>query len=256
MHCAQCGINIAVEDHYCFACGARKLVNYGLIDENDFIEYHFKRGFRYELILVQLDIHHKIKMSLPTLKRRLKVLGLNKSHATASAAVIKQIIEKEIEGPSMLRGYRSMWNKLRTTYNIIAPKDRVMEILREADPLRSNERQSRNLERRCYCSNGPNETWHVDGYDKLKPYGFPIHGCIDGFSRKIIWLKVCRTSNDPKIPASFYIQTVQHFKYCPSKVQTGCGTGNGILAALQCALVGSTDVHRYGSSPSNQRIEN
>ena len=42
MHCAQCGINIAVEDHYCFACGARKLVNYGLIDENDFIEYHLK----------------------------------------------------------------------------------------------------------------------------------------------------------------------------------------------------------------------
>ena len=20
--------------------------------------------------------------------------------------------------------------------------------------------------------------WHVDGYDKLKPYGFPVHGCI------------------------------------------------------------------------------
>ena len=58
-------------------------------------------------------------MSLRTLKRRLKVLGLNKSHTTAPAAVIKQIIEREIEGPSMLRGYRSMWNKLRTTYNII-----------------------------------------------------------------------------------------------------------------------------------------
>ena len=131
-----------------------------------------------------------------------------------------------------------------------------MEILREADPLRSNERRSRNLERRCYCSNGPNETCHVDGYEKLKPYGFPMHRCIDSFSRKIIWLNVCRTNIDLKIPASFYIQTAQHFKYCPSKVQTGCGTENGILAALQCALVGSTDVHRYGSSPSNQRIEN
>ena len=208
MHCAPCGINIAVEDHYCFACGARKLVNYDLRDENDFIEYYFKRGFRYVSILIQLDIHHKIKMSLCTLKRRLKVLGLNKSHATAPAAVIRQIIERDIE------------NKLRTTYNIITPRDSVMGILREADPLRSNERRSRNLERRCYRSNGPNETWHVDGYDKLKPHGFPIHGCIDGFSRKVVWLKVCRTNNDPKSPASFYIQTVQHFKYCPSKVQT------------------------------------
>ena len=105
-------------------------------------------------------------MSLRTLKRRVKVLGLNKSHATASAAVIKQIIEREIEEPSMLRDYRSMWNKLRTTYNIIAPIDSVMEILREADLLHSNERRSRNLERRCYHSNGPNDTWHVDGFDK------------------------------------------------------------------------------------------
>ena len=31
---------------------------------------------------------------------------------------------------------------------------------------------------------------------------------------------------------------------------------NAIFAALQCALVGSTDAHRYGSSPLNQRIEN
>ena len=158
MHCAQCGINIVVEVHYCFAYGARKLANYDLRDENDFIEYYFKRGFRYESILVQLNIHHKLKMSLRTLKRRLEVLGLNKSHVTASTAVIKQIIEREIEGPPMLRGYRSMWNKLRTTYNIIAPRDSIMEILREVDPLRSNERRSRNLERRYYHSNGPNKT--------------------------------------------------------------------------------------------------
>lgn len=44
--------------------------------------------------------------------------------------------------------------------------------------------------RRCYYSEGPSYVWHLDGYDKLKPYGFPIHGCIDGFSRKILWLEV------------------------------------------------------------------
>ena len=60
----------------------------------------------------------------------------------------------------------SMWNKLRTIYNVIAPRDRVMEILREFDSLLSNKRRSQNLESLCYHSNGPNETWHVDGYDK------------------------------------------------------------------------------------------
>ena len=28
---------------------------------------------------------------------------------------------------------------------------------------------------------GPNHVWHTDGFDKLKPYGFAIHGCIDGY---------------------------------------------------------------------------
>ena len=52
---------------------------------------------------------------------------------------------------------------------------------------------------------GPNYIWHVDGYDKLKPYGFPIHGAIDGWSRKIMWLKLARSNNLPEIPATFYL---------------------------------------------------
>ncbi len=27
---------------------------------------------------------------------------------------------------------------------------------------------------------GPKFCWHLDGYDKLSPFGFYIHGCIDG----------------------------------------------------------------------------
>ncbi len=30
---------------------------------------------------------------------------------------------------------------------------------------------------------GPNFLWHLDEYDKLSPYGFHIHGCIDGYER-------------------------------------------------------------------------
>lgn len=33
---------------------------------------------------------------------------------------------------------------------------------------------------------GPNFVWHLDGYDKLTPYGFPIHACIDGYNSVII----------------------------------------------------------------------
>ena len=29
--------------------------------------------------------------------------------------------------------------------------------------------------------------WHSDGYDKLKPYGLPIHGCIDGYNTHSVY---------------------------------------------------------------------
>ena len=32
---------------------------------------------------------------------------------------------------------------------------------------------------------GPNYVWHMDGYDKLKPYGFAIHACIDGYVQMV-----------------------------------------------------------------------
>ena len=40
--------------------------------------------------------------------------------------------------------------------------------------------------RRTYVSVRPNYLWHINGYGKIKPYGFAIHGAIGGFSRKIL----------------------------------------------------------------------
>ena len=50
--------------------------------------------------------------------------------------------------------------------------------------------------------------WHVDGNDKLKKFGFCIHGCIDGYSRKLLWLKVSSTNNNPKVVVKYFLDTV------------------------------------------------
>ena len=105
-------------------------------------------------------------------------------------------------------------------------------------------------------------TIFLAGYDKLKPYGFPIHGCICGFSRKILWLEVVKSNNDPKIPARLFLDAVSELKGCPMIVKSDCGTENGIVAATQCFfrsdgrdLFAGEKSHIYGSSHSNQRIE-
>ena len=95
----------------------------------------------------------------------------------------------------------------------------------------------------------------MDGYDKLKPWGFPIHGAIDGFSRKILWLNVTRSNNSPDNIAKFYLNVVKEFDGCPVEMITDLGTENGIVAAMQSYFRDNSDSHRYVPSPRNQRIE-
>ena len=65
-------------------------------------------------------------------------------------------------------------------------KEAVRIALNVLDQEGVSRRKSRRLKRRKYCNKGPNHVWHMDGNDKLRPFGFYVHGCIDGFSRKII----------------------------------------------------------------------
>ena len=85
-----------------------------------------------------------------------------------------------------------------------------------------------------YLNPGRNFAWHIDGYDKLKPWELPIHGAIDGYSRKILWLKVARTNNSPDMIGPFYLQTVRRLGGCPVKLITYLGTENGLAASIQC----------------------
>ncbi|WAQ93521.1 hypothetical protein MAR_005992 [Mya arenaria] len=69
-------------------------------------------------------------------------------------------------------------------------------------------RQQRRLQRRVYLNLGPNYLWHIDGYDKLKPFGICIHDATDGFLRYVLWLEAYQTNNDPKLISGYYTETV------------------------------------------------
>ena len=144
---------------------------------------------------------------------------------------------------------------------IKAKKEDIRLILKELDPLGVEERRSRCLKRRSYYAKGPNYIWHVDGYDKLKPYGLCISGCIDGFSRKLIWLNVYHTNNNPRVIGGYYLQSVKECGGCPRIVRADFGTENGQIQDFQHFLrQNNTDSlvqHAYieGASTLNQRIE-
>ena len=113
-----------------------------------------------------------------------------------------------------------------------------------------------------YTVPGPNYLWHIDGYDKIKRFGFAIHGCIDGFSKKLLWLKVANTNNDPRVIAHYYLETVLKRMYLPTLIRADKGTENSLVENLQqCLRYDHDDEYAgeksflIGKSTANQRIE-
>lgn len=174
---------------------------------------------------------------------------------------VKAAIEEELGGSGCFIGYRKMWWRLKQK-GLVVRRETVREMLVELDPIGVETRREKKLRRRVYSGNGPNFIWHIDGHDKLKPYGFSIHGCIDGFSRRLIWLEVGPTNKKPEVIAKYYLDAIKQVGGVPRKVRSDDGTENCMIEAIHTFLrTNNNDEDAglssflIGSSTSNQRIE-
>ena len=147
MYCHSCGSHQATGTSFCGVCDTRKRHSDVQLETNqeELIKSCFLYGFDYQTICMFLEKFHGITISLRTLKRRLADHRLNKIGSDISDASLQVIIEREVNGPSSLKGYRNVWNKLRVTYGLKVSGNKVMEILRKIDPVNSALRKARKL---------------------------------------------------------------------------------------------------------------
>ena len=126
-----------------------------------------------------------------------------------------------------------MHQRLRTDYGLVADRKTVRRILKTLDPDGVERRSKRKLKRRKYHSKGPNYIWHIDGYDKLKAFGFCIHGAIDGYGRRILWLEVGSSNNNPRIVGKYLLESVVQVGRTLRICRGDAGTENVNIAAMQ-----------------------
>ena len=95
-----------------------------------------------------------------------------------------------------------------------------------------------------------------------KPFGFLIHWSIDGFSRKVLWLKFVHRNNDLSVVAGLYLDCVRNEDVLLKLVRSDCETENVYVAGIQCYMRRNGDdekadlnAHVYDSSHHNQRQE-
>ena len=229
---------------------------------DELIQDYFNLGLTAPEITSFLVCVHGIQISLRHLKRVLKRQGCTRRRNRSDLREIVNAVEGELRGSGGLLGYRAMHQRLVNYHRLVTTREVVRHVLRIFDPEGVQVRSRHRLRRRVYRCKGPNYLWHIDGYDKLKPFGFCIHGAIDGFSRRILWLEVASSNNDPRIVAQYYLDSVRQLGGTARIVRGDRGTENGSLAAIQRFFRRSAEddfagekSFMFGKSTSNQRIE-
>ena len=172
------------------------------------IKRYFRIGYNNNKEILSLLAHrHGVVISIRTLKRLCQRLGLFRRKNHTNLEEVAAFIQNEIAGTGQMQGYR--WLHLRAIQRgYVVSQDTVRQLIKLLDPVGVELRQTRRLRRRHYRTRGPNALWHMDGYDKLKPYGIAINGCIDGFSRYVVWMEAYKTNNDPKVIADYFISSI------------------------------------------------
>ena len=160
----------------------------GYIERDNLIKSYFHLGLQYQEILAFSILSHGIVRSLHQLQRILACRGLRRGHTTSDIDDVLQAVETDLSGSGRIVGYRGMWQRLRQDHNLVIGKETVRHVLRIVDPEGVERRSKNRLRRRNYRGRGLKYIWHVDGYDKLKLFGFCIHGCINGYRRRILTL--------------------------------------------------------------------
>jgi len=174
-------------------------LNWSVMDDRELLAvWYFGLGLAYEEILAVMAAHHRIVCSVRTLHRILRAHHCYRRQNLTPIDEVVHFVQDLLQRSGSLHGYRWMHARCLQQGFAVSRED-IRLILISLDSSGVESRRAKRLRRRDYHSKGPNYLWHFDGYDKLKPYGLCISGCIDGFSRKLIWLKVFKTNNDPQI---------------------------------------------------------
>lgn len=206
-------------------------------DYLEIIKKYFSKDYSHKMIVKMIRKKYNVIISLRNLSRILSKHSLKRKNIVESSyEELLMAIQLELQGSGRLLGYRSMWQRLRKKYNLKVKQKTVMVALKLIDPEGVEARSRYRLKRRQYLVPGPNYVWHADNHDKLKRFGFPIYGIIDGFSKKVLTIRVSRTNNNPEVIAHYFHDLVKKFNFLPSLLRTDKGNEAIYMGEIQMML--------------------
>ncbi|XP_028679625.2 uncharacterized protein LOC114668155 [Erpetoichthys calabaricus] len=225
----------------------------------------FEQGYTQKEMVKVIEVFGGGKISDRQLRRLLHKMKLFRRSNDRPKKEIFAAVESELKKWPPMKGVRAMYRRVRD-FRGIRPcyRNDVHEVMRQLDARGLHRRQpgNRKILRCQYSTKGPNHTWHIDGNDKLRFYGIWIHLCIDGYSRRVIWLHAGTSNRNPRFIARYFLDAVETENGCPRLVRADRGCENSLVAIIQMSFryrhhdsLAGVNSFRYGKSIHNQRAE-
>lgn len=192
-----------------------------------------------------------------TVHRRVVEYGLDKMRGFTSLSdgELDEVIKGYIANHGKCTGYNLIAGYLKSL-GLRIQRRRVRERLAKLDPQNTALRWGVLVSRRKYHVPWPNSLWHLDGHHSLIRWKLVIHGCIDGFSRRIMFLR-CSSNNKAETVLELFINAVES-DGCrwPSRIRVDHGVENvQVCDAMVRARGEGRGSFIAGPSTHNQRIE-
>lgn len=233
------------------------------------MEKYVRQGLTREEVLDFLESDFpEYTWSIRTLDRRLRYFDIYYNDKNIQLEEVKDAVEKELQGPGKLLGYRAMHRKIRQKYNLFTTRDKVYDVMSDLDPdglaARGGVGGKRAMKKGNFSSKGPNFVHSLDGHDKLMGYQnstFPIaiYGCLDTASRKLMWIRVWISNSNPQLIGRWYLEHLMETNLMPAIIRLDKGMETGTMATMHAFLrskhdddMEPDDTVIYGPSTSNQ----
>lgn len=191
-----------------------------------------------------------------TIYRRVQEYGLKSmsDFSLMSDGELDNIVSEYMNQHGKTTGQSYITGYLRSK-GLRVQRSRVRESMARLDPENAALRWGAVVTRRTYLVPWPNSLWHLDGHHSLIRWGLVVHGCIDGFSRRIMFLH-CSPNNLSETVLSLFLDAVEKDGLWPSRIRVDRGVENVLVCdAIVDARGAGRGSFIAGPSTHNQRIE-